>query len=128
MLRVSQFAALRPGAIALAVVLMLPSPASAQDYFGAIAYSWETGAHGWANVYPSREAAEQTALSICSQHARDCRPAIWFRNACGALAHGPNGPGWAWETSKAAAEKKALELCAKRSTGCAVARSFCTNR
>ena len=120
MLRVSQ--------VALAFVFVLPSPASAQDYFGAIAYSWQTGAHGWANVYPSREAAEQTALSICSQHAKDCRPVLWFRNACGALAHGPNGPGWAWEKSLAGAEKKALELCAKRSSTCSVARSFCTTR
>jgi hypothetical protein len=110
------------------VLALVPTAAFPQDYFGAIAYSSQTGAHGWAKDYPSRDAAQRAALSICRKHASDCRAVLWFRNACGALARGPNGPGWAWAESQVAADKQAMELCAKHSTGCSVTRSVCTKR
>ncbi|MEZ5800215.1 MAG: DUF4189 domain-containing protein [Nitratireductor sp.] len=61
--------------------------------FGAIAYSPNTGAHGYSYDYSSRGEAETYAMNECRKYAGDCRVAIWFRNACGALAVGNIG-GW----------------------------------
>ena len=45
------------------VLLSVSAPVFAQDYFGAIAYSAKSGAQGWSNNQPSREAAEKAALA-----------------------------------------------------------------
>jgi hypothetical protein len=107
-------------------VLFLPGTVLAQEYFGAIAYSDGSKAHGWANDYPSRAAAEKAALANCSKHAVDCRAVLWFRNGCGALATGIEGPGWAWGDTQAVAEEKAVQLCMQKSATCSIARSVCT--
>jgi serine/threonine-protein kinase len=112
----------------LCILALAPSAALAQDYFGAIAYSPRTGAHGWAKDYPSRDAAERAALSICRKHASDCRAVLWFRNACGALATGAGGPGWAWAETQLLADNEAMKLCAKHSSACTVKRRVCTTR
>jgi hypothetical protein len=110
------------------VLALLPGPAlaQAQEYFGAIAYSDRTKAHGWANDFSSRAAAEKAALGNCSMHAEDCRAVVWFRNSCGALATGSQGPGWAWGETQAVAEQKAVKLCTQKSTTCSITRSVCT--
>ena len=100
----------------------------AQDFFGAIAYSPSTGAHGWSFDYRSRAEAESVALTNCGKHASDCTVPIWFRNACGALAVGPKGYGSGWGTSQKIAEGYALQVCAKHSTGCTIKRWACTTR
>jgi serine/threonine-protein kinase len=112
---------------ALFILALFPGVALAQDYYGAIAYSDGSKAHGWANDYPSRAAAEKAALTICRKHAEDCRAALWFRNGCGALAIGANGPGWAWGETQAVAEKEAVKLCTQKSTTCSIERSICTS-
>ena len=118
MLRVSQL-------FLLAVVV--PSIASAQDYYGAIAYSESTKSHGWSKDHPSREAAEKAATTGCAKFASDCRPVLWFRNGCGALATGTQGPGWEWGTDQTTADRAALRACAKQSTACTVKRRVCTS-
>lgn len=110
------------------IILLAPCASLGADRFGAIAYSASTRAHGWAKDHPAREAAEKAALAGCAKHAEDCKPVLWFRNACGALAAGANGPGWAWAQDQAAAERGALKLCATHSKGCTVKHRFCTTK
>jgi hypothetical protein len=121
MLRVSQLAA-------LLFTLLVPAAGSAQEYFGAIAYSARSGANGWAKDHASRTAAERAALKECSKHAKDCRAVVWFRNGCGALAVGAKAhiTGYGWGTTQALADAEALKACAKHAAGCEVKHKVCT--
>jgi hypothetical protein len=103
-------------------------PALAQDYFGAIAYSPASRAHGWAYDYASRAEAQNRAMDECRRHADDCVVALWFRNACGALAAGFDGYGAAWGTNRGEAERSAMKSCRSYSQDCSIKRWFCTNR
>jgi uncharacterized caspase-like protein len=109
----------------------LPSPSRAvQDHFGAIAYSPSAVAHGYAMDYSTQAEAEARALAECTAKGSGCQAAIWFRNACGALAIASNG-GWGsdWGADQQTAEQKALDLCKKNSSsGCSVVRWVCTTR
>jgi serine/threonine-protein kinase len=100
----------------------------AEEYFGAIAYSPATRAHGWAFDYASRAEAERRALAKCGRHARDCFVPVWFRNACGALAIGFEGYGSGWGASRKLAENYALQSCQRYSGGCWVVRWVCTSK
>jgi Domain of unknown function (DUF4189) len=102
--------------------------ASADDHYGAIAYSPSTGAQGWSYDYDVRVAAESAAMTICRQGAIDCIVPVWFRNACGALAVGTRGYGSGWGTSRDGAENEALGSCRKHSEVCAIRRWACTTR
>lgn len=110
----------------LLMMLLVPGIALAKDYFGAIAYSPRSGAHGWANNHPSREAAERAAVAGCSKHAQDCRAVVWFKNACGALAIGQKAYGWGWGATQALADGEAMKACAQQTTGCFVKQRLCT--
>jgi hypothetical protein len=110
------------------LLLCAGSGEAAAENYGAIAYSPSTKAYGWSYDYPSRGAAEREALSGCRAKASDCIIPLWFRNACGALAIGPNGYGTAWATERSSAERRALDVCRRNSGGCAVARWVCTTR
>jgi len=112
----------------LLVLALAPGAALAQDYYGAIAYSPRTGAHGWSYDHRSRSDAENRALSECRKHADDCRSLVWFKNACGALATGPDGYGSGWGTSRSLAEAEAVKVCGRHSSGCSVRRWACTTR
>ena len=118
MLRVSQ----------LVVVLALAAPSAllAADYFGAIAYSTSTGAHGWAKDHASRAAAQKAARAACSKHAQDCKPVLWFKNGCGALAVSDKIYGWGWGTTQKLADGEAIKACAKHGKACKVSLQVCT--
>jgi uncharacterized caspase-like protein len=103
-------------------------PSNPGNRYGAIAYSPGTGAHGWAYDYASQSEAEGAALTNCRKHATDCTVPIWFQNACGALAVGPNGYGSGWGVDQATAEGFAMQTCAKYSKSCAIRRWVCTTR
>lgn len=111
----------------LLLLALVPVAAFAQDYYGAIAYSPGTGAHGWSLNHPSRNAAEKVALSNCSKHAADCKTQVWFKNACGTLATGKGGFGTAWGNPQKAADDEALKLCARHAKGCSVVRRVCSD-
>ena len=118
---------LRAGFAGLALALAtaaLPAAALA-DSFGAIAYSPDTGANGWSHDYPSRRGAERAAQDNCD--ADDCRIAIWFKNACGAVAVGSNG-GWGsdWGGDRRRAQSKAIRACSRNDDGCSVVRWQCS--
>jgi serine/threonine-protein kinase len=107
--------------------LMLAAQAClAADYFGAIAYSTKSGANGWAKDHPSREAAERAAVDECSKHAQDCRPVLWFKNGCGALAVSSKAYGWGWGTTQKLADTEAIKACARHAKGCKVKHKVCT--
>ena len=115
---------------ALLILALAPAAAfaQAQEYYGAIAYSPRTSAHGWANDHPSRQEAEKAALGNCRKFAKDCQVLVWFRNACGAVAVGSKGYGWGWGEKESSAEIEALKNCSQHSLGCAVQRLVCTTR
>jgi serine/threonine-protein kinase len=112
----------------LYLAALLPQLALGQELFGSFAYSEKGRKYGWANNYPTREAAQQAALDSCRKSAPDCQVALWFRNACGALVTGPGGHGAAWAESETAAVNRALKSCAAKSEGCALTRAFCTGK
>lgn len=115
-------------AVLLATALAGPSTALAANY-GAIAYSPSTGAFGRSWDYPNRRGAERRALNGCRAHARDCRVAIWFRNACGALAVGNRG-GWGsgWGNSRSRAQNEARAVCRRHTNNCKIRVWQCTSR
>jgi hypothetical protein len=121
MLRVSQ--------LLLLMALLAPCAASAQEHYGAIAYSDHTRSHGWSKDYPSRAAAEKAAIAGCAKHADDCRAVLWFKNGCGALATGPrSGVGWDWADDQAAADRRAISICSQQSSACTVKQRVCTTK
>jgi len=114
----------------LLVLALIPAAAFAQprEYFGAIAYSPRSGAHGWSNDHPSRPNAEKEALANCRKFAKDCKVLVWFKNACGALSLGPKGAGWAWAHKQEDADLAAMRACSKHSKACTVTQRLCTKR
>jgi uncharacterized caspase-like protein len=102
------------------------APGVDQDYYGAIAYSPSTRAHGWSYDQATRREAESKALVDCRRHADDCIIPLWFRNACGALAAGSGGYGSGWGADRRAAETSALQSCGRYASGCAIKRWVCT--
>jgi serine/threonine-protein kinase len=104
--------------------------AQAYDRYGAIAYSPETGSHAWSYDFPSRATAENDALLRCQTYGAGCVVAVWFRNACGALAVSSenNGYGTGWAGGQRTAERIALNYCEASSGSCQVARWVCTSR
>ncbi|HEV3010123.1 MAG TPA: DUF4189 domain-containing protein [Burkholderiales bacterium] len=108
------------------ILILLSAPVLAQDYFGAIAYSPGSGAQGWANDQPSRQAAERAALAACRKHAKDCRAVVWFQNGCGALAVSAKVYGWGWGTTQALADAQAMKACSEHAKHCKVTRRLCT--
>jgi hypothetical protein len=104
------------------------NPIEPGNKYGAIAYSPATGVHALTTDHATQEEAERAALASCAQRARDCKVPLWFRNACGALAVGPNGYGTGWGVDQGLAESFALQTCAKYSKNCTIRRWACTTR
>lgn len=117
------------GAATLAVLIASgANDAGAANYFGSIAYDASARAHGYSYDYGSQEQAEQAALAECGKQSAGCATAIWFRNACGALAIGAAGWGAHWGADQAQAEGRALRKCYEFTTGCKIERWVCTKR
>ena len=90
---------------------------SAEDKYGAIAYSQSTRRYGYAWGKTSRAEAEAAALSECT--AGDAFIAVWGSNTWLALAHG-DGTSYGWarnEESEQVAQSKAIAQCAQRAAG-----------
>jgi hypothetical protein len=117
-------------AILAAAFLTMPVAASAADYYGAFAFSQNTGASGWSKNYGSQSEAEGAALQVCfqTQGASDCKVAYSFVNSCAALAvGGDNGWGADWGANIQAAENKAMHTCSGYSYNCRVLTSQCSD-
>jgi hypothetical protein len=106
----------------------LPQATYAANSYGAIAYSQNTGSYGWSTDFSSQRAAEQGALARCRERGNDCKIAVWFRDACGALAVGGDG-GWGsdWGRNLQAAENKAVHACTGYSYNCRIIVSKCNS-
>jgi len=105
--------------VALLSLFSLVASARAADTYCGIAFSPSTGVFGYSYNQRSAEAARSVAVKNCESRSRR-RDAVSYtaRNAWAALAVGKgNGYGWGWGTSKAIAEKHALQSCARHTTG-----------
>lgn len=108
------------------LLILFSANALGADYFGAIAYSPSSGADGWSKDQPSRGAAQRAAVEGCKRHAEDCKPVVWFKNGCGALAVGGKAYGWGWGKTQALADTEAMNACSKHAKSCKVTRKVCT--
>ncbi|MBL0374372.1 DUF4189 domain-containing protein [Rhizobium sp. KVB221] len=109
-----------------AVLLCEPVAALAQELYGSIAYSQQTRAYGWSIDNASQADAENSAMNECYKRASDCKVAMSFRNACGAVATGEDG-GWGsdWGRNYSAAQNKAMHICDGYSYNCKVVVTQC---
>lgn len=111
---------------AFAAMLVLCADAEAAS-FAAMALSPETGAAGYSTRRVSRANAQEWAMYYCNQYADDCRIAINFHNACGAVARGRNG-GWGSDcgVTRAQAQNDAIAACRQYYSGCRVIQWACS--
>lgn len=115
--------------VCLALIIGSTQVSFAQNLYGAIAFSQNTGAVGWSYDYRSRSGAERRALNGCYKHAGDCRVVMWFRNSCGALAVTDRGGyGTAGHPNRYVAEERALDQCYRSNNNCYLKRWVCTGR
>lgn len=115
--------------LASAVVLLTAGTAVSADNFGAIAFSQATSGYGYSHDHGTRREAEARAMSECNARSRGCKVAIWFKNACGAVATGSNnGWGSAWAGTRGAAERAAIGYCRQHTNNCQVLAWTCTSR
>lgn len=121
--------------LALSLLLMvwaIPSAASRhvysgqRDYWGALAYSYETGRYGFAYDYETKAEATDAAVGHCG--VDDCKAVVWFHNACGAFAKGNNAWGWGIGDDREDAEAVALAECRQHGGGCHIVEWACTTR
>lgn len=104
----------------------LTASASAEDNYGAFAFSQETGAYGYSYDHGSRGLAEEDALKRCGGN---CSVVLWFKNACRALAAGGgHGYGTGWADNRSRAEEIATANCEEHTDDCALLAWACTTR
>lgn len=115
-------------AASAAIVLLAGAGSSLADNYGAIAFSPSSGAHGYSYDFSSRRQAETRAMNECRSRGRGCQIAVWYVNACGAVATGSNGWGSAWAGSRQAAERRAVQECSGYTRNCQVLVWSCTTR
>lgn len=128
-MRQTAISILKKTTLASAVVLLTAGAAVSADNFGAIAFSQATGGYGYSYDHATRREAESRAMSECSSRNRGCKVAIWFKNACGAVATGSNNAwGSAWAGSREGAERAALGYCRQHTSNCQVLAWTCTSR
>ena len=122
----------RLGAVlAFAVALVAGTLPAAAEKCGAIAFAQSTGSLGWSFNFNTRGEAETSALKECVNRGGNCTVPVWFCNACGAIATtSDRGFGSGWGTTRALAEKFALQSCTQNNPGkkCSIQRWVCTDR
>lgn len=88
---------------------------------GAIAYSRSTGQIGWAYGHADQESARYAAEQACG--FSDCR---WQVSELGMVAvlvlDAGGNPYVGWDSTLAAAQQRALEVCSASTSGCRVVR------
>lgn len=110
-----------------AIFALTTGAAFADNYFGAIAYSRNSGAIGYSYDHASRSSAEGRAMNECRAKGRGCKVVLWFKNACGAVAGGSDGWGSGWGGNRQVAERQATNSCSNYSGGCRVLTWACTS-
>jgi len=95
---------------------------------GAIAYSRETGAYGYAYDHDNQNRARHAALRHCTRHASDCHIVVTFVEQCGAIAETTQrevSPGLG-KTRKEAEERSLAACRAAAGKACTVAAWVCS--
>ena len=110
-------------AVLVTAVMAGAGMASAQDQFGAVAIDEATGATGYAVGQTSQAAAEQAAVQDCG--SAGCVAAMWFSNACGAIALGSGGYGAGWGETRDGAGVYAIDACERHAQNCRIDRVVC---
>lgn len=81
--------------------------------YGAIAYSADSNAAGWAYDQPDESAAKRVALSNCKQHGEGCELVVSFSNSCAAVAASASGHFATGQANTSEqAQAKAINACA----------------
>lgn len=95
--------------------------------FGAIAWSRQSGHHGYGYNYPTAVEAEGRAIAECHRKgANDCSVVLSLNDGCGALAVGEETGYGAIGMDQPTAERRALEGCKRQESKCRLVRSFCS--
>jgi len=102
-------------------ILALSSASASANYYGAIAYDRASGSWGTSYNHSSQQAANDHAMRECGKYTSGCAVAVEFwGNFCGAYATGPGTTaGWGTDTTRAAAEQRAVNACNSRGGPCA---------
>jgi len=80
--------------------------------YGALAYDAKTRAHGWSYDFDNAAAAEQKAMSGCSEKSDRCKIVYDFWNSCAALAAAADDSYWIEHgNTQDDAEGRALASC-----------------
>jgi serine/threonine-protein kinase len=111
--------------VALAgVLLLLGCQTPSGDRYGALAVSDLTQRWGSSHDLATQDSAEEAALRHCN--ADDCRVVVWFADACGAIARGPDYVAWGLGMTRQEAEEAVLADC--EAEGCEVIGFSCSTR
>jgi Domain of unknown function (DUF4189) len=102
------------GRLTLLFVMVLSGPANAA---GALAIDTNHGSHfGYSYGYARQGDANRRAIQECGAHG--CHVVVQFRHACAAYAadqtRGSTAYGWGIQSSRFAAQNRALAECAVR--------------
>jgi len=101
--------------IATLTLIALPAAAAQEGPFGAIAYSTTYRNSYIVTDYQTQAEAEAAALKSCRDDTKNdpsCAVALWFKDACGALAKASDGSwGTGWGSSQDLASRYAVETC-----------------
>lgn len=115
----------------LAVWMLVCSSASAlANNYGAIAYDRSTDTWGASYDHPSQQAANDRALHECGKYASHCAVVVKFWGSlCAAYATGPGTTaGWGSDSTRAAAERRAVSACSSRGGPCQVKVWSCNSQ
>jgi len=110
------------GALPIALFVALAASVQAQEHWGAVA-AGPDGALARALAQPSRAAARDAAIKACQGR---CTHLVTFYRACGAIATGVGGYGWAVVAGAREAGEGALRFCARKGQDCRVRVAACS--
>ncbi len=117
----------------IAVLFMTSGSAMAQGSYGAIAYSPAADNSAAAADKATRAEAEAAALKSCRDETRSnpdlCQSALWFKDACGALARDTKSSAWGtgWGDTQKIATNWAIGVCQQfGGTNCKLVVSACS--
>jgi len=124
---------MRRNATVTAALVMIAGPALAAGPYGAIAYSPESDNSAAVADQPTQEDAESAALKSCRDETKanpdSCQSALWFKNACGALAKDATSSAWGtgWGDTQKIATDWAIKVCQQYGgTDCKLTVAVCS--
>jgi hypothetical protein len=120
--------------VLITVLALAAVPAAAENYFGAVAYSFSGDKFGRSWNFETEQGAIDRAMQECrEQGGSGCEIGVRVSNTCGAFAvpvtggaMASSGSSWGFNTHDDA-KARALAECKKRSSGrdCRVVGSTC---